>query len=320
MTGETSADIDRQAAAWAARFDRDLSAREEALLEDWLSGDARRLGAYARARAVAEHSRRAAGLAGGIVERRPAPVSLSRRSLAASLVALGVGGAAVATAVFRGPRFYETEIGEVRDVELPDGSRMTLSPLTRVGVRYRDDNREVMMEIGEALFTVADEMQRPFLITTDNVTVAAVGGRLLMKRLHPSSLEVTALDGTAQVRLDSDAPTRLEAGQQLNLAQRRAQTYARIEPAQSLNETEVERALAWRDGQLAFHNDTLRDATVAFSRFSARQIEVSEPAVGALRITGLFDARDPLTFAYAAAVSLDLRVSMLDDRIVLFPA
>jgi transmembrane sensor len=53
VTRETSAEIDSKAAEWAARMDRcQLSAVDRAVLEDWLSGDARRFGAFARACAM----------------------------------------------------------------------------------------------------------------------------------------------------------------------------------------------------------------------------------------------------------------------------
>ena len=50
---ESSAQIEQQAAMWAARLDaRVLTAAETADLDAWLAGDSRRLGAWAMARAA----------------------------------------------------------------------------------------------------------------------------------------------------------------------------------------------------------------------------------------------------------------------------
>lgn len=68
----------------------------------------------------------------------------------------------------------------------------------------------------------------------------------------------------------------------------------------------IERALAWRDKRIAFQNETLRAAAAEFARFSDTRIEIADPAVAALRITGLFQADDPAAFARAAAISLNL--------------
>ena len=51
---ETSQAIERKAAQWVARMDRGpLDAQEQEELQHWLSGDARRRGAFIRARAAA---------------------------------------------------------------------------------------------------------------------------------------------------------------------------------------------------------------------------------------------------------------------------
>ena len=50
---ETSQAIERKAAQWVARMDRGpLDAQEQGELQHWLSGDARRRGAFIRARAL----------------------------------------------------------------------------------------------------------------------------------------------------------------------------------------------------------------------------------------------------------------------------
>lgn len=50
---ESSGDIDRAAAEWAARLDRDeLTPAEKLALERWTQADPRRLGALARAMAI----------------------------------------------------------------------------------------------------------------------------------------------------------------------------------------------------------------------------------------------------------------------------
>ena len=61
--------IDAQAAEWAARVDNGpLSAEEQGVLELWLAGDTRRLGAYAKARAVFAHVQRARALGRPLME------------------------------------------------------------------------------------------------------------------------------------------------------------------------------------------------------------------------------------------------------------
>lgn len=63
---ETSSEIDEAAALWAMRNDgAGLDDRQQADFDCWLEGDARRLGAFARAQAVLVHVRRAKALGTG---------------------------------------------------------------------------------------------------------------------------------------------------------------------------------------------------------------------------------------------------------------
>ncbi|MOA46486.1 hypothetical protein D3C78_1690080 [compost metagenome] len=52
-----------------------------------------------------------------------------------------------------------------------------------------------------------------------------------------------------------------------------------------------------------------------FARYNPTRIVPADPAVAALRITGLFVANDPVSFARAAAGSLDLDVAVNAEEI-----
>ncbi len=63
MPGKTANQIDAEAADWAARVDRGpLSPGDDKQLQDWLGGDVRCPGAYARIRALALYTERAQAL------------------------------------------------------------------------------------------------------------------------------------------------------------------------------------------------------------------------------------------------------------------
>ena len=101
--------------------------------------------------------------------RKPPPMFLA---VAATVVLI------VATAIvlphIRG-QIIETERGERRQVVLSDGSVLQLDSKTRLRVKYADEVRQVFLEHGRALFHVAKNAHRPFLVRTDGTTVRAVG-------------------------------------------------------------------------------------------------------------------------------------------------
>jgi ferric-dicitrate binding protein FerR (iron transport regulator) len=69
----------------------------------------------------------------------------------------------------------ETERGERRQVVLSDGSVLQVDPETRLRVKFADEVRQVFLEHGRALFHVAKNAHRPFLVQADGTTVRAVG-------------------------------------------------------------------------------------------------------------------------------------------------
>ena len=82
--------------------------------------------------------------------------------------------AAIVLPTIRG-QIIETERGERRQVVLSDGSVLQLDSETRVRVEYADEVRQVFLEHGRALFHVAKNAHRPFLVQADGTTVRAVG-------------------------------------------------------------------------------------------------------------------------------------------------
>ncbi|MND50028.1 fec operon regulator FecR [compost metagenome] len=313
VSRETSREIDDAAALWAARVERDLTSQEAAELEQWLAQDVRRLGAYARARAIAANSRRLGAL-NAASNRDPlaSPTALAtdrsaqrhrvinRRVAIAAVATLGMGGAGLGAAVWRHSQSYRTGLGEVKEFVLEDGSRMSLSALTSVSLRFSRSAREVVMAAGEALFEVADD-SRPFRVLTAGVAVVADNARVLLRRYDQGPLDVATLAGKATLRASEADPLLIDAGHSLKLDE--SPEVAPLEAGQA------QRALAWREGRLALHNETLSEAARSFARFSAQRISFGDAAAGDQRITGLFNARDPLTFAKAAAASLGLALS-----------
>ncbi|GAW41100.1 fec operon regulator FecR [Brevundimonas sp. SH203] len=314
---DTAEAIDRQAAAWAARLDRaPFTEAEQRALDAWTAEDPRHLGAYAKARAVALHSRRAAALTAAPKSDAPRP---SRRLLlAASLGAASLGGVGFAAAYLRRSRRIETARGEVRSVTLDDGSIVSLNTLSRIDVRFNSDVREVVLSFGEALIDVATRRDRPFLIRAANATMTTQGGAFLVKRLEASPLQVTTLKGALQLVSDQDRVIPLTANQTLVLGD---EAMAGSSSAPTLIEAgRADSLLAWRDGKLAFHDDTLNVAAAQFSRFRGAPIQFGGAKVAQLRITGLFEANDPAGFARAVAHSLNLRAEIGPKRILLSQA
>ncbi|MEI9988600.1 MAG: FecR domain-containing protein [Rhizomicrobium sp.] len=243
------------------------------------------------------------------------PAFSRRRVLWGGGIAAGVAGLAVAgrplLQSFGGDR-YATRVGEMRVVPLNDGSLISLNTQSEVVVRYSKSRRDIDLIQGEALFDVAKNAQRPFIVHAGDIAVRAVGTSFTVRVLPSQPVQVLVKEGVVEVtRPDIPvAPPVRAAANTRAIAPANAPIVAKpVETA------EVERALAWRDGRIAFHGETLGTAADEFARYSDIRIRIDDPSVAQERITGLFLAGDPIGFANAVAVSFDLRVAVADNEV-----
>src|SRR5690606_5015875 len=70
---------------------------------------------------------------------------------------------------------YATKVGERLNVRLEDGSIVALNTATVLEVAYSPGRRDVRLVRGQALFEVARNHDRPFIVTAGDRRVTALG-------------------------------------------------------------------------------------------------------------------------------------------------
>ena len=332
---ETAKEIDAAAAEWAARLDRGvLSPEEDARLEAWLAGDSRRAGAFGKARAVSLYSERARALGPQFDPQAflakdtfPAKSSLSktkafsparRRMLWGTAAAAGIGGAVLAGySLTAAGEDYTTRRGEMRVVPLADGSVVNLNTESRIRVLYTAARRTIHLERGEALFDVAKDAARPFVVHAGDTQVTAVGTSFSVLRLADAPVQVLVSEGVVEVDgARSRAAVRLSANMRAvaPLIGTAADGVPVIRTA-AVAPVEIERAVAWREGRIAFEGQTLAEAVRDFQRYSDTRIVIDDPSIAGEEVTGLFQATDPVGFAQAVATSFGWHAEVGENQV-----
>lgn len=194
---------------------------------------------------------------------------------------------------------YTTEVGEQRTVALPDGSLMSMNTQSNVRVTYSDDVRDIYLQSGQAMFSVAHDTNRPFRVHMDGTTVQAIGTRFDIRR-EPKEMKVAVIEGQVRVSLDtersrpnsSSAPSvRVAAGQGVSVLQT-----GEVTPPAPIN---VNEAVAWQQRTLVFSDATLSEIIAEFERYTHTQIHIRDGQIGRLRFSGVWDADRPdLLLAY----------------------
>lgn len=215
---------------------------------------------------------------------------LPRPALAAAALLLSVAILAVLwNTRFRTPT-YMTNVGELRTITLADGSVVTLNANSRMTLSFTRTERLIELTDGQALFRVAKEAARPFIVQSNGAKVTAVGTQFDVNR-KSSGTVVTVLEGRVSVTAPAAAqpmspshltgPLLVSAGEQ-----------AIVTPAQASKHRESQTAnvAAWTTGLLVFDSESLREVARAFNRQNAKQLIIEDPELQELRISGVFPA------------------------------
>lgn len=316
---ENAHKIAAAASEWVVRIDRGLTQIEQDLLEEWIAADARRAGALARAQAAWVQADRARVYrARGDLRESPA-INTWRSAIpraAAALIVLGV--ATVLFSVWQGyfGTHLGTSIGEIREVPLTDGSRITLDTSSRVSVRYESSTRLVRLESGTALFEVAKDPGRPFVVQAGNTRVRAVGTAFIVRRRSEDDVEVTVTEGTVDVWRETSTP---EPAVRLSAGNRTLTNSQQIAEPQPLTSTQLARAVAWEDGVIDLNGRSLGEAAAEFNRYNRQSVVIADPRLAAQTVVGRFQANNPAAFVSAAAAMLGADVRTEGDRLILEP-
>lgn len=312
--------IDDVAAHWVARCDHgSLSAEEQARLDNWLAADLRHWGAWARANAVFSHFDRARALGDSFdpdhfAQAKNGSIRHGRRRFlywAGAAMAASVAG----VAFFNQPRRrISTQLGEVLREPLEDGSVVTLNSDSSIEVIFEHSRRLIRLVRGEALFEVAHDAIRPFIVTAAHARIVATGTRFSVQ-LAIAAVEVLVSEGSVELDAYVDSPRISPVTLTANMMAM-AISDLRIS-TQALPPIEINRRLAWRDGVISFNGDTLASAATQFSRYSRQRIIIDDPIVAQRRVVGLYSANDPAGFAHSVALSLHLDAHRSGDRIYL---
>jgi transmembrane sensor len=224
---------------------------------------------------------------------RPAP-GAPRRSprflllAAASLFAfLAAGG----TLFYLLRGLYSTGFGEIRTLVLSDGSVVTLNTESQIRVHFSAQDRSITLLGGEALFRVAHDTGRPFLVNVSGGVVRAVGTQFNIRMAQQGAV-VSVLDGVVRVTSEA-APVTLSRGEEVRIASLRDParhahvSVSRIESGAALH------AASWTQGRIEFEDTPLTQIVAEFQRYQHLSVEVDGDATRQIRLTGTFDAHDP---------------------------
>ncbi len=213
---------------------------------------------------------------------------------------------------------YLTGIGERREVTLPDGSRVHLNAQTRLVSRFDKNKRGVDLLAGAATFQVTPDAAHPFEVIADTEVIRVVGTHFEVRFLSPGGasasgrrVSIAVTEGVVDVR-GSGAKSRPTDAVRLSAGRKgiwRADHAAPEIKALSENAFAV-----WRSGRLRCEGEPLADVLVELGCYFPGRIELKEPALGELRVSGTLPLDDWQAAAQLLESVLPIRVRLVGDN------
>jgi len=205
-----------------------------------------------------------------------------------------------------------------RHLTLSDGSDVALKGDSLVDVNFTVTERRVVLQRGEANFTVAKNPARPFLVAARGVVVRAVG-TVFTVRLQTDGVEVVVTEGKVRVAPDSplaadEVKARfLVAGERL-LVPTPGQALAASE---QVSGAEGKTTLAWQGEELVFAGQPLANVVEEFNLRSERKLVIRDVDLGAVRVGGKFRADNVEGFVRLLENGFGISAERKDSEIVL---
>jgi len=235
---------------------------------------------------------------------------------------------------------YATAVGQQQETILADGSVVLLNTNSQIKVEYSTGHRDVHLLQGEAHFTVAKNATLSFRVFAGNGRVQAVGTAFSVY-LKNNEVDVTVTEGSVslasfslfedsgvqQEKASPDVNTvdlgLLRAGQSTTIraaADEEINTTSTLDVIQTVDTEEMTKRLSWRQGLLTFEGDPLEQVVEEISRYTTVSIEITDPAVRAIKIGGQFPVGETDAMLDALEVNFGLRVTRLGQDHILLSA
>ena len=245
---------------------------------------------------VANHS---ANCATGRARRWKVPASLAA-ALVVALVGVQLSGYLTKSAP---PVTYASSEQSRRDVSLADGSLVHLDVDSAISVSFSGGRRQIVLVEGRALFEVAHDATRPFVVSAGQSHTTALGTHFQVQR-EGQEVRVTLAEGSVAVTSDATpSPWRdtLVPGEQISLTVDGQVHVKRAVDAQVVT--------SWSRGRLVFRGTPLGEALQEVNRYGSRKVRLGDPDLADLPVGGNFIAGETDLIVSAFAAVLPLRVS-----------
>jgi transmembrane sensor len=165
---------------------------------------------------------------------------------------------------------------------------------------FRAEVRTVRLYRGQAFFTVASDVTRPFIVEAAAGNIQALGTKFDVK-IASDAVHVSVFEHAVELRVDDGVSSRviIEQNWQASYGP------GGIQPLRRVDSGVVE---AWRQDRIVFKDVPLRQVLTELERYRRGRILLLDDAAGDIPVTAVFDSRRAGDALRIIADTLPIRV------------
>lgn len=176
-------------------------------------------------------------------------------------------------------QIYQTGLGEIKQVELSDGSMIYLnaeSHLFLIQDKFNKDVREIWLEEGEAFFEVAKNPEKPFIVHTKDLETIVRGTAFNVKAYSQiGENSVSVKNGKVEVRS-------LNKTLGILTANKRIISYPN--DSTEMEETDGDNVDAWRYGRISLNNVNAEELKIRIKQHFGVELETNGLLPGHMKL------------------------------------
>jgi transmembrane sensor len=213
--------------------------------------------------------------------------------------------------------------GQKITTKLPDGTIVSLNAGSRLVFpkEFQGGLREVEL-VGEAFFQVEKNPQKPFIVTSGNLTTTVLGTSFNIQA-YPEDFEIQVTVATGRVQVKSDFENNMsEEFDIVYLSPNQQVTFNRADNLMTKSTTDIEKFIGWKDGIIRLEEIPLEEAVLILERWYGVEINLENEALGSCKIAnGIYKDESLINVlkSFQFILDIDFKILTKDNIIISGP-
>ena len=196
---------------------------------------------------------------------------------------IDLSSATVAAPSHAGYRELFVAPGKRAELSLSDGTRLVANSCTRVlyPERFVGSERRIFAN-GEVYLEVAKDVDRPFIVETNNFNVKVLGTVFNIRNTNDSTAQVVLVEGSVEVTTDRDDRVRLKPDDMVELVNGEVTSLSKVDTGDYT---------MWVDGLISLHGEPLCHLVRRLSNHYGITIQCDK-SLGNVKVYGKLELHD----------------------------